>query len=65
MNALVFYYVVEELAVLHELHDEEQLLGGLDYLVELDEVRVADEFEDVDLAGDALDVGHLTDFLLL
>lgn len=57
--------VVEELAALHVLHDEEELLGGLDDFVELDDVGVADELQDVDLPRDALHVRHVHDLLLL
>lgn len=57
--------VVEELATRAVLHDQEEVLGRLDNLVELDEVRVADQFEDVDLAGDTFDVRYVHDLLLL
>ena len=40
---LGFDNVVEELASLHVLHDEEELLGGLDDFVELDDAGVADQ----------------------
>lgn len=62
---LLFGDVVEELPARAVLHDEEEVLGGLDDFVELDEVGVADEFEDVYFAGDALDVRHVHDLLLL
>ena len=41
------------------------MCGGLDYLVQVDEVRVAQEFEDVQLAGYALVVGDFVYFLFL
>jgi hypothetical protein len=56
--------VVEELSALHVLHDEEELLGGLDDLVQLDDVGVPDEFEDVDLPRNPLHIRHV-DYLLL
>lgn len=42
--------VVEELAVAHILHYQEQLLWCLDDLVQLDDVRVPDQLQDVDLS---------------
>ena len=48
--------VVEELAVLRVLHDDEDAVGGLDDFVELGDGGVADQFEDVQFSRDALDV---------
>lgn len=64
-NSLIPHYMVEQLTILHVLHNEEELFGCLDDLVELDEVRVTNVLEDVDLAGYALSVRDLGDFLLL
>ena len=41
--------VVEQLPALHVLHYQEELLRGFDYLVELNDVEVADQLQDVDL----------------
>lgn len=57
--------VVEELPVLGVLHDHEDDVGGLYDLVELCDGGVAYEFEDVELAGDSLDVGDVFDFIFL
>lgn len=57
--------VVEKLPSLHVLHDEKKLFGGLDDLIKLNDAGMADEFQDVDFAGDSLDVGNIDDFLLL
>ena len=62
---LAFDDVVEELSILHVLHDEEELFGGFDDLVELDDVGVSDQLEDVDLSGDPLNVSHIHDLLFL
>lgn len=59
-----FDYEVEELSALNELHHEEQVLGRLYDFVELDDVRMADQFEDVDLPGYALHVGNVDDLFL-
>lgn len=56
--------MVEELPLFHELHDEEQLFGGFDDLVELDDVGVPDQFQDVDLPRDPFHVGHLRNLAL-
>ncbi len=56
--------VVKELAALHVLHYQEQLLRSFNYFVELDDAGVADEFEDVDLAGDAFHVCNIYYFFL-
>ena len=51
--------IVEELAILHVLHDQEQLLGGFDDLVQLDQVGMPDELEDMDLPEHSLSVGDI------
>ena len=57
--------VVEELAVLRVLHDDEDAVGRLDDLVELRDGGVAHQFEDVQLARDPLHVRDVLDLLLL
>ena len=42
-----------------------ELYHELAYLVELNDVRVADKLENVDLARNSLEVGHVGDALLL
>ena len=39
-NPLIFYDIVEQLALLHVFHDEEELLGCLDDLVKLYDIGV-------------------------
>lgn len=62
VDPLVFNYVVEELTVLHVLHHQKKLFGGFDYLIELDDVRVPDQLQDVDLSGHPLSVRHFRYF---
>jgi hypothetical protein len=57
--------VVEELAVLRVLHDDEDAIGGFHDFVELGDGGVADQFEDVQFARDAFDVGDVLDLVLL
>ena len=57
--------VVEELPALHVLHDEEELLGGFDYLVELDDAGVPYELEYVNFSGDSFHVSHIHYLILL
>ena len=77
LHAAVRDNVVEQLAARRVLHDEAELLVGLDdlrrgealegratYLVELHELRVTNDLENVDFAGDALHVGDICDFVL-
>ena len=56
--------IVEQLAATHKLHDKEQLLRRLDNLEELDDVRMPDQLQDVDLSCDSLDVGLAGDLAL-
>lgn len=47
---LAFDDVVEQFPGLHVLHDQEELFGCFDDLVQLYDAGMSDEFEDVDLA---------------
>ena len=51
-EAALLHDVVEELAPLDVLHDDVDVRRGLDHLVEADDVGVAEEAEDLDLAAD-------------
>ena len=57
--------VIKELTSFSVLHDEMDVGFGLDDFIELDDVGVAEDFEDADLTGDAFDVGLFDDFLFL
>lgn len=57
--------VVEELSTAGVLHDQVELLGRLDDLVQLDDVRVPDLLENVDLPGDSLDIRRICNTVLL
>ena len=58
-DSLVLDDVVEELALFHELHDQEELFRSFDDFIKLDYMGVPDQLEDVDLPADPLDVRHL------
>ena len=60
-----FDNMVEQLSVLHKLHDQQQLLWCFDYLIELHKIWMANELKDMNLSGDSLHVGYLADFLFL
>ena len=62
---LAFDDVVEELASLHVLHDEEELLGCFDDFIQLNDAGMPYQFKDMDLAGDPLNIGHIHNFVLL
>jgi hypothetical protein len=47
------------------LHDEEEPVGCLDNLVQLDYMRVAHNLQYMDLSGYALDIIHIGDFVFL
>ena len=57
--------IIKQLSTLHVLHDKKKLFGGLDYLVQLDYAWVADQFQDMDLSTDSLDIGYIDHFLFL
>lgn len=52
----VLHYVIEKLPSTRVFHDEVELLGGLDDLIELNDVGMTDHFQDMDLPGHPLNV---------
>jgi hypothetical protein len=56
--------VIEQLALLNVLHDEEEVLRSLNNFVQLDDARVPDQLKNVDLARNSLDVCNIDDLLL-
>lgn len=57
--------VVEQLAALSVLHDKVERLRSLDDLIQLDYVRMFDEFKNLDLASHSLDIALVDDAVLL
>ncbi len=56
--------IIEELTSFSHFHDQVQALVGLDHLVQLDQVRVSQNLQDMNLTGHPLDVGVVLDLLL-
>lgn len=63
LDPLILYDIVEELTATGILHDEIQLLRGLDNLVKLNNVRVTDHLQNVDFPGDAFDIINVLNFV--
>ena len=53
--------VVEKLTALSIFHNEVQLFLGLNDLIKLDNLRVSDNLQNVDLSGHALHIGNVND----
>ena len=51
--------VAEQFSIAAMLHDEEQAARSFDYLIKLDNVRMAHNFEDMDFAGNPLHIIHI------
>lgn len=63
LEAFLFDNLFEKLAFRDELHDEEELLWGFDDFIELNEIGVADLFEDMYFAGDTFYISNIDDFI--
>lgn len=64
-DSLVLHDVVKELASTCILHDQVELLGCLDNFIKLNNMRMTNEFEDVNLSGDPFNITDILYFLLL
>jgi len=54
---IVILYVIVQFAAVCQFHDDEDVVGGIEYLVEFDDILVADEFEYLDLSLDLNEAG--------
>ena len=63
VDTFIFNDVVEKLALLHKLHNQKQLFGGLNDLIQLDEIWMSNKFENMNFACDSFDVGDFADFI--
>jgi len=52
LRELVFIDILIKFSSLGHLHDNEDVSGGIEYLIKFDDVWVANKFEDFNLAGD-------------
>lgn len=57
--------VIEQFTATAVLHDQKQVFWGLDYFVELNQVRMTDQFQNVDLPAHSFNVTDVRDLLLL
>lgn len=60
-----FNDIIEQLASLHVLHNQEELFWSLNDLIKLDDARVTDQLQDVDLSTHSLNICHIDNFLFL
>lgn len=61
LESCVLDDIVKELASTGIFHDKIELFGGFDNLIKLDNVRVPDHLENLNLPGDSLDIVLLCD----
>lgn len=54
--------VIKEFTTRRVLHDEEELLGSLDYLIKLDNIRVTNDFQYLNFTHYSVDVCLVVDF---
>jgi hypothetical protein len=59
IHTLLANDIVEELSSLHVLHDQKQVFGSFDDLIKLNDVGMADQFEDVYFSGHSLHVCYI------
>jgi len=61
LDPLHLDYVVKKLAALSIFHNQVQFFLGLNDLIELNDLRVSDDLQNVDLSGHALHIGNIND----
>lgn len=58
-NARFFYNIIKQFSTTCELHDQVKLTWRLYDLIELDNVRVSDQFKNVNFTSDSLNIRHV------
>lgn len=64
-NATFCNNVIKEFSTARVFHDEIQLAASFNDFIELDNVRVPDQFQDVDLTSDTFYISNFQDTLFL
>lgn len=64
-NSLISHNVVKQLSSACILHNQIELLWSLNYLIELNNVGMSNEFEDMNFSCDSLHVTYILDLVLL
>lgn len=62
-NPVVFHDIIKKFTTAHIFHDQVELLWCLNNFVELNNVRMPDHFEDMDLTRYSFDIVHVLDFI--
>ena len=65
LNSLVLHDKVKELTLTRVLHDEVELLGSFDNLIQLDDVWVSNHFEDMNFSCYSLNIVHILNLVFL
>lgn len=58
LGDIVILYVIVKFSAVCQFHDDEDVVGGIEYLIKFDDILVADEFEYLDLSFDLNLVGY-------
>jgi hypothetical protein len=61
----ILHDMVEKLPAICVFHDKEEFLGGFDNFVELNDMRVAELFENLNFFRNPLDIGLFLNLVLL
>lgn len=64
-HLFLLHNIVEKFSFLHIFHDQEQLLGSFNYLVELNNVGVSYQLQDVYFSAHSLHVSHINYLIFL
>lgn len=51
--------IVEQLTILHVLHHQEEMFGGFNDFIKLDDVGMSDQFQNVNLPADSLHICYV------
>ena len=52
-------YIVEEFSILHEFHHQKEVFWGLDDLIQLNYVGMANQLQNMDFSRNSLDICHI------
>lgn len=58
-HSFLAYNIIKKLTTLHELHHQKEMFRCFYYFVQLNDVRVTNEFQDMNLPRDSLDICNI------
>jgi hypothetical protein len=65
LGKIVMLYILVEFSTLGHFHDDEDVVGGIEHLIQFDDIGMGNKLEYLDLAGDLHAGGYTLEIMFL